>query len=231
MSKHRVPRRLLAELGIALIPLVLYILSYKYLPDIMTTHYSAAHGADGFHSKGSFWVVFTVCLGFLGIVIGQGCTWMAKKFPGSVHGMDTDSALVMLKTLEVFLTVLFSGLALFFLLAPLTQAKVETLPMLRVVLSLAAIGEIIIGNLLPKVPQNPVVGVRLSATMQSKAVWYKVQRFGGRVLMAGGAAQFVIGLLPAIPDSAAWIAQVAVDPVMLAVIVVYALTCERPETS
>lgn len=230
MSKHRVPRRLIAELGIALIPLVLYILSYKYLPDTMTTHYSAAHGADGFHPKGSADVVFLACLGFLGVALGEGTVWLVKKFPNSVHGTDFESAMTLVHFMSVFLTVLLSGVSFFGFLAPLMKVKVTALPMLRVVLSLAAVGEIIIGNPLPKVPQNPVVGVRLSATMQSKAVWYKVQRFGGRVLMAGGAAQVVIGLLPAIPDSAAWIAQVAVDPVMLAVIVVYALACKRPET-
>ncbi|MFT9056618.1 MAG: SdpI family protein [Ethanoligenens sp.] len=229
MAKWKPSNLLLAEIAIASAPVIFYVLAYPYLPEIVITHYGV-HGADGFHHKDSITVICSVAMGFFGVVFAQGMALLVKKFPQSIHG-DTDlqDAMMIIKGVGMFLTVLLSLLAFFVMeFTPLMHAHLSAAATIRMVCTLSGILEIVIGNLLPRVPQNPLVGVRLSATMQSKAIWYKAQRFAGRVLIVCGLVQLVIGLLLFIPNTAAVLIQQLLYPVMIVCIIVYTVTRKKP---
>lgn len=230
MTKRGPSNLLLAEIAIASVPVIFYVLAYPYLPEIIITHYGA-HGADGFHHKGSITVICSVAMGFFGVAFAQGMTLLVKKFPQSIHGnTDPQDAMMLIKGVGMFLTVLLSLLAFFVMeFTPLMHAHLSAAATIRAVCTLSGILEIVVGNLLPKVPQNPVVGVHLSATMQSKVIWYKAQRFAGRVFIFCGLAQLVIGLLLFIPNTAAVLVQQLLYPVMIVCIIVYTVTRKKPE--
>lgn len=99
---------------------------------------------------------------------------------------------------------------------------------IRAVCTLSGILASVIGNLLPKVPQAPQIGVCLSMTMQSKSIWYKAQRLAGRVFILCGLAQVVIGLLLFIPNTAAVLVQLLLYPVMAVCIIVFTVTRKKP---
>jgi uncharacterized membrane protein len=54
----------------------------------------------------------------------------------------------------------------------------------------------VIGNVLPKVRWNYVVGIRTPWTLADERVWDKTHRFGGWVMVLGGAAMVLGALIP-----------------------------------
>ncbi len=64
------------------------------------------------------------------------------------------------------------------------------------------IGEIVLGNILPKTRRNSAIGVRTTWSMKNDAVWAKSNRFGGTVLCIAGVATtavgFAVGGLPSV---------------------------------
>lgn len=228
--KHKPPRRLLAEVGISCFPLVFYILIYRYLPEIIVTHYGM-HGADGFSHKDAPGEWLTVCLGFVGIVFGEGMTLLLKKFPktATVNGTDFESALLIVKVVGAFMTVLLSVLGFGFLLTPVMHAAPSAGRILRTADTLSAIPLITVGGLLPEASPNTLAGVQISVPIQKRIVRCRVRRFAACVLMAGGAVSLLIGLFPFVPDRAAILVQNVLYLTMAILIVIYAVTRKKPE--
>lgn len=56
---------------------------------------------------------------------------------------------------------------------------------------------LIIGNYMPKMKQNPNLGIRLPWTLASEENWNRTHRFGGKVWVTGGVALLVCCFLPA----------------------------------
>ena len=54
----------------------------------------------------------------------------------------------------------------------------------------------VIGNVLPKLRWNYVVGIRTPWTLADERVWDKTHRFGGRVMVLGGAIMLLAALIP-----------------------------------
>jgi uncharacterized membrane protein len=55
---------------------------------------------------------------------------------------------------------------------------------------------IVIGNVLPKLRWNCVVGIRTPWTLADERVWDKTHRFGGPAMVLGGAVIFIVALIP-----------------------------------
>lgn len=64
------------------------------------------------------------------------------------------------------------------------------------ILALLALFFILLGNLMPRLEPNALVGIRIPPTLEDRGVWKRTHRMGGRVFMAGGALQLVACLLP-----------------------------------
>lgn len=65
----------------------------------------------------------------------------------------------------------------------------------QLVFGILGISMIIIGNIMPKVRVNSVMGLRTSWSMKNETTWKKSQRFGGISFMIGGLAIVVICFL------------------------------------
>ncbi|RLC51683.1 MAG: hypothetical protein DRI23_04505 [Candidatus Cloacimonadota bacterium] len=53
----------------------------------------------------------------------------------------------------------------------------------------------LVGNLLPKVPSNFYVGVRIPWTLSSDVVWRKTSRFTGKCFSIGGVIFIIVGMI------------------------------------
>ena len=58
---------------------------------------------------------------------------------------------------------------------------------------------IVIGNLLPRLRPNVVIGIRTSRTLSDRAAWAQANRTAGYAAVGGGASFLLAGLLPSLP--------------------------------
>jgi uncharacterized membrane protein len=58
---------------------------------------------------------------------------------------------------------------------------------------------IVIGNLLPKLRPNIVIGIRTSRTLTDRAAWARANRAAGYAAVGSGASFLLAGLLPTLP--------------------------------
>ena len=73
---------------------------------------------------------------------------------------------------------------------------------------------LVIGNYMPKMKQNPTLGIRIPWTLANEENWNRTHRMGGKVWVAGGLVLLLCCLLP----EAAMVAGMLVSIVVLAVV-------------
>lgn len=73
---------------------------------------------------------------------------------------------------------------------------------------------LVIGNYMPKMKQNPTLGIRLPWTLANEENWNRTHRMGGKLWVAGGLALLLCCLLP----GAAMVAGMLVSIFVLAVV-------------
>ena len=104
------------------------------------------------------------------------------------HAIITTSALLIL------------GVHLAVLVALTTQLQINVVRFVAhavpVMLGLALI---VIGNVLPRLRPNVVIGIRTSRTLTDRAAWARANRTAGYAAVGAGAAFLLAGLLPSLP--------------------------------
>ena len=139
-------------------------------------HWNIEGRADGFMSKWSALMLPAIAL-ILGISHVVVKTVMEKKQDENVRYVD-----------KIFLGMFLFATALSWLFVSLSMNRVTQLGGIVVssVLMLMGAMFIFIGNLMPKIAQNGIVGVRTPATMSSGRVWRKTNKLAGYLLVACG---------------------------------------------
>jgi len=118
--------------------------------------------------------------------------------------------LKVLGKMNIAISMIFLGLILWFVFLTLsesgaTQPAVDVERIVGVIISLSWI---IIGNFLPQVKKNMLLGIRTTWTLKCETTWAKTHRLGGRLFVGMGIAStilclFVLEGLPAIIFSTA----------------------------
>lgn len=80
-------------------------------------------------------------------------------------------------------------------LAQTTDLAALSLDLHQILFGLLGVGMIFLGNGMPKLRRNAVVGLRTSWSQRSDAAWKKSQQIGGRVFLVTGALTVVLCLL------------------------------------
>jgi len=80
-------------------------------------------------------------------------------------------------------------------LAALTTPLYPAIQVPSIVVPGAGLLLIVLGNLMTKLRPNWFCGIRTRWTLESREVWIKTHRLGGRLMMAGGACILIFGLL------------------------------------
>ncbi|HEX5435899.1 MAG TPA: SdpI family protein [Gemmatimonadaceae bacterium] len=79
-------------------------------------------------------------------------------------------------------------------LVTLASALGKAVPITRIVPALVGVLLVVIGNVLPRVRSNWMVGIRTPWTLSSDGVWERTHRVGGYLLMLAGAALLLASL-------------------------------------
>lgn len=154
-----------------------------FLPDRVAVHWDMAFKPDRYGSRYEF-LIFALLP--IGTYYGMLLTKKIDPKRSSFHSRE--------KTYEIIrkgMSVFFVVLCIFFLLLT-TNLEINGTMVMCVVLGSM---NILIGNYMPKLPQNFFLGIRTPWTLSSEIVWKKTQVIGGYSFVFVGVLILVWGLL------------------------------------
>ncbi len=196
------------SLGMALVHLLAYVAGLLLLPEKVAIHFDFSWTVDAVASK---WWLLSVSL-FPAIIAA--CSFLDKK-SRQRNGRAFGAVI-----LSVTLLMIYLGWLFFFLgaSAGTVGERVNVSIGLLVCLPLGAL-MLVIGNYLPTVRRNHLLGIRSNSTLRSEYVWKKTHALGGITMAACGIFTIVFSVVAA----AVGIDWIALAAVFLSIIVFTAI--------
>ena len=167
---------------VILIPVIAGILLWNKLPDQIATHWGVNGNADGWHSK-HFAVFFIPVL----ILLLHWLCVLGTTFSKKADNIQGTLLVIVLWICPV--VSLLCGSAMYFA-ALGYDINIEIISPI-----LAGILFVVIGNYLPKVKRNYVLGIKLPWTVKSDENWYHTHRMSGVLWVIGGIVSIISGFL------------------------------------
>lgn len=158
---------------VVLIPMLIGIILWKFMPDKMITNWGADGEANGWSSKA--FVVFGMPLIFL--LTHWFCIYMVSRDPKNKeqNGKILRTVIWVIPIMSILVCGFTDLIALGY------DIGIST-----VVFGLMGLMFILIGNYLPKCKQNYTIGVRVVWALQNEENWNKTHRFTGKLWVVGG---------------------------------------------
>ncbi|MDP1510116.1 SdpI family protein [Paenibacillus sp. CMAA1739] len=183
---------------IALSPAIGAILLYDQLPNVLASHFTFNNTADRYMSKSGA-MIMLVLLGLVPLVIR-----LARHMdPNRANYEKFSKAYEVTRAgVSVVLAVAGWGMLLYNL-----NIQVQ---MNAIILGLIGLMLMVMGNYMTQVQPNYTFGIRTPWTLSNPEVWRKTHRFGGPMMMLGGASALV----------AAWIGGMAGIVIFLTVLII-----------
>lgn len=174
-------------------------LAYPFLPDRVATQFNADGHPDRFGSRTAAAVTLPATMLGLTVINDLLGGWPGSRdredFHSGAQTRDEAIGLIELALLPTHLVTLANGVGV----------PVDTNRVLRGVFGMLMLG---LGNVLPKLPRNGLVGIRTPWTLADPAIWERTHRVGGYFITAAGLVS--LASLPASGKRAARIPVAAV---------------------
>ena len=175
------------NLVLMFLPLVITLMILPHLPNQIPAHY----GFDGQVDRCE-----TLIVPLLAVITG-GILLLVAKFAGKAEDGGQNNRRVTLLGSIIALLV-FNAMTLYFLytdMAQVTDLTALHLDLFQLIFGLWGVGMVILGNIMPKLRRNSLVGLRTPWSQSSEVVWKKSQRVGGILFMAAGILMIVFCFL------------------------------------
>lgn len=165
------------------------------MPSKIPIHYNINGIADTFVQKSSAEVFIMSAFGLLSIVfmklIGLGIIKCSEN-----RNEENIKVVKLVMDIIVFLTTILATVISSYLLVVTTGSfKLNLLYILEISNIMLGLLAIIFGNYMPKYKQNKFSGFRTKATLSDKTIWFKAQRFSGKVWIFGGTTLIIFSIL------------------------------------
>ncbi|MFQ9923317.1 MAG: SdpI family protein [Beduini sp.] len=173
-----------------LLPLGVTLASLFFLPAQIPTHYDFNNQVTRWGSKYETLIV-PLCV----IVFGFFMLGMAKYSAKQERNGRNNENVCLVSGIGTL--ILFNAMTFYFLYTDFN--KVENLSSVsldlhQMLFGIFGIFMIILGNIIPKVRMNSMIGLRTSWSMKNEMTWKKSQRFGGITFIIGGIAAVAVSL-------------------------------------
>ncbi|MGN0711878.1 MAG: SdpI family protein [Anaerovoracaceae bacterium] len=184
-----------------LLPMLAGVLLYDSLPDRIAVHFDIHNNPNNYYSKN---VAITVIpLGMLALHL---LVCRAAKFTKKENEKLQWIFIYIIPVVTVVVMGIMYGYALD-----------NTVNVGSIVITLVGILFVIIGNFMPKIRPNHVMGIRIPSTYKSEENWYRTHRMGGFVWVACGIIMVAAGFFKAYYAAAACILAAVIIPVIYSV--------------
>ncbi|MGI5893025.1 MAG: SdpI family protein [Candidatus Merdivicinus sp.] len=188
---------------LSFVPLLLTAACYPSLPEKVPMHYNLYGEIDRWGNRREMWI-FPAMIPILALLF-WGLLHLAQKSVGQKPAELEERRITSKRVIaasRLILLGIFDLLAISILAVTLygTNGEEMTIDFMRILAAGLSIVDILLGNLMPKVRQNTVMGIRTPWTLESEEVWYRTHRFGGIAMCIGG----ILGLLGAIIWKGTW---------------------------
>jgi uncharacterized membrane protein len=162
---------------------------WNKLPDPMPNHWGINGQVDGYASKPVAALLLPcINLAFTALML------VLPRIDPKFARYDEETKASLRRTfaaMRLAVTLYLSFLALVVVVTPLYPAiRIPT-----VIGSGAGLLLMVLGNLMTKLRPNWFFGIRTRWTLESRDIWIKTHRLGGRLMMAGGVCILIFGLL------------------------------------
>jgi len=152
-------------------------LAYPFLPNRVATHFDADGQPDRYGSRATAALTLPAVMKGLTVVNDRLGAWPGGRdredADSGVQARDQAIALVDLALLPAHLAVLANGLGM-----PVDMSRVH-----RGVVGMLMVA---LGNVMPRLPRNGLVGIRTPWTLADPAVWERTHRLAGYLFTAAG---------------------------------------------
>ena len=161
--------------GLMFLPLVSVLVSLQFLPEQIPAHYGFNNQVTRWGSKYEMLIVpiVTVMLGYF----FQGIAKVAAKHEENGNNNENVCVVAGIVTLIIFNAM--AGYALYTSFNKIENLSLNTFDANQLLFGILGIAMIIIGNIMPKLRMNSVVGLKTKWSLKDETTWKKSQHFGG----------------------------------------------------
>lgn len=185
----KIPKREWLQILILAAPFCVAALLWNQLPDRMPIHWGINGQVDGYAGK----PVATLLLPCINLAVAA-LILILPRFDPRFARYDEETKTSLRRTIAAIrlaITLFLTLVALAVMATPLCPAIHAP----SIIFPGAGVLLMIFGNLMTKLRPNWFCGIRTRWTLESREVWTKTHRLGGRLMMAGGACILIFGLL------------------------------------
>ena len=176
-------KSIILSLVLTLAPTLIGCLIWNQLPETVVTHWGADGVADGYSSKA--FAVFAMPAILPGINLL--CLILTPLDPRQREQNKKAQNLIF----WIIPIISFTVCGIFY---AISMGKTMNIPLLIALMT--GILFLILGNYMPKVKQNSMLGLKISWTLLNEENWNKTHRFTGKLWVAGGIIMLLTILLP-----------------------------------
>jgi len=216
------PTKRLINWILAFVPIIITMIVLPILPDKIPAHYGFDGNVTRFGSKYELLImpIITIGMFFIWLLLEKHLMKNKEKGPHSSQAIFW---------LNLMMTLTFTVLTFLFLyLAYKGVGSINDFDYQKIVAIVLSINWIVIGNILPKLKQNGVIGIRTPWTLASENNWYKTHRIGGKIAVITGITSGLLCLFVFSGEVGIWVSLVS-SIIMLVPIVIYSYLVYKRE--
>ena len=173
------------------LPLVASIVALLFLPDLIPAHYNIENKVDRWGSKYEILIfpIVTILFGQFLLIMGR----IAKKQEVQGNNNEKNSLIIGICSLLIFNII--SGVMIYSSLSKADKLTFATFEFEQILFFFVGIIFIVIGNVMPKLKKNSVLGFRTKYSMKNDEIWKKCQRISGITTMITGVVILIFSLI------------------------------------
>lgn len=176
---------------LSVLPLVASIIALLFLPELIPAHYNIENKVDRWGSKYEILILPVVT-----ILFGQFLLLMcriAKK--QEVQGNNNEKNGLIIGICSLLIFNIISGVMIYSDLSKAERLSFASFEFDQILFFFVGIVFIVIGNVMPKLKKNSVLGFRTKHSMKNNEIWKKCQRILGVTIMITGTLIAIFSLI------------------------------------
>lgn len=208
------------------LPLLINILALPFLPEKIPAHYDFNNEVTRWGSKYES-LLYPIATIFMGIFLLAMAKYVKKT---EENGKNNENVLIIT---GIVLLMYFNGMNLFSLYT--SFHKIENLSsvdinMYQLMFGILGFGMLIMGNVMPKLRMNSLIGLRTPWSLKDETTWKKSQRFGGISFIISGIIIILISIFTTDFTCLIWCSVTLGVTTVIDVIYTYCISGKLPTT-